>query len=175
VFFIRKEDVFMFAYDLRRVFAIGYLVAVVCLSAFTSHQAVHIEPASHDMVAIENRTLASTSVQECVAAPAPTTESQLKEKTPKKIIANCSGYTAAPDECGGNDTGITASGKKAVEGVTVAMDDVPLGTKIRINGHEYIVEDRFGGGYTNRVDIFFNNKADALYFGRQNLEVEILG
>ena len=96
-------------------------------------------------------------------------------QAPRKIVANCSAYTASADECGGDSSGITASGKLAVEGRTIAMDDVPLGTVVRINGREYTVEDRFGGGYTNRIDIYFQNKDDALRFGRQYLEVEILG
>ena len=101
--------------------------------------------------------------------------SAMQEENSRVVIANCSAYTASPEECGDNSSGITASGTIAQEGVTVAMDDVPLGTRVRINGHEYIVEDRFGGGYENRVDIFFDSKEDALRFGRQNLEVEILG
>jgi len=91
-----------------------------------------------------------------------------------RFVANCSAYTASPDECGGNATGITASGRKAVEGRTIAMDDVPLGTKVKINGKVYTVDDRFGGGYSHRIDIYFDNKKDAENFGRQYLEVEIV-
>ena len=91
-----------------------------------------------------------------------------------KFVANCSAYTADPAECGGNATGITASGKKAVEGRTIAMDDVPLGTKVKINGKVYVVEDRFGGDYKRRIDIYFDSKKDAEKFGRQYLEVEIV-
>ena len=103
------------------------------------------------------------------------TTKAVSQQVPRKIVANCSAYTASADECGGDSSGITASGKVAVEGRTIAMDDVPLGTIVRINGKEYTVEDRFGGGYTNRIDIYFQNKEDALRFGRQYLEVEILG
>ena len=154
----------------KRLLVAVYLVAVVA----TSVGSTFVNLPQQDCLAADKREPSTCKMQENILAPVPT---PIESSEPQKrvIVANCSAYTASPDECGGNDTGITASGKKAIEGVTVAMDDVPLGTKIRIDGHEYIVEDRFGGGYTNRVDIFFNNKEDALRFGRQHLEVEILG
>ena len=89
------------------------------------------------------------------------------------FVANVSWYTASVDECG-SDSGITASGKVAVAGRTVAADHLPLGTRLRINGNEYVVEDRFGGGYTDRVDIFCNSKEEAFANGRQYLTVEVL-
>ena len=90
-----------------------------------------------------------------------------------RYIANVSWYTASDDECGKSD-GITASGERAVAGITVAADDLPLGTRVRINGHEYIVHDRFGGGYKGRIDIYCESKEEAFANGRQMLEVEVL-
>lgn len=103
---------------------------------------------------------------------------ELKKKnntrpTSRKILANVSAYTADSDECGKSD-GVTASGKVATAGRTIAMDGVPFGTQVRINGNIYVVEDRFDGGYSNRIDIFMNTKAEAFNFGRQYIEVEIL-
>ena len=43
-----------------------------------------------------------------------------------------------------------------------------------INNQRYIVQDRFGGGHKNRIDIYMNNKEDALKFGRQYHFVEIV-
>ena len=57
----------------------------------------------------------------------------------------------------------------------VASDDLPLGTKVLVNGHEYIVKDRFGGGYTDRLDIFMDSYNEAVEFGRQWLMVKVLG
>lgn len=88
------------------------------------------------------------------------------------ILCNVSAYTAHSDECGKGD-GITASGVQAVAGRTVAMDGVPFGTVVEIDGHRYIVEDRFGGGYTDRIDIFMDTKAEAFQWGRRWLEVKI--
>lgn len=90
-----------------------------------------------------------------------------------KYMANVSWYTASIDECGKAD-GITASGDIAQAGITIAADDLPLGTRVLINGHEYVVQDRFGAGHVNRIDIYCESKEEAFRNGRQFLEVEIL-
>lgn len=81
-------------------------------------------------------------------------------------------YTASVEECGKAD-GITASGTKATQGRTIAADHLPFGTLVEIDGHLYTVEDRFGGGYTNKIDIYFDNYMDAINFGRQQRIVRV--
>ena len=105
-----------------------------------------------------------------IKAPTPGPE---PEQPPYRVIfANVSAYTADSDECGKND-GITASGVVARANHTVAMDGVPFGTVVEIEGQTYIVEDRFGGGYTDRIDIFMDTKAEAFRWGRRWLDVKI--
>ena len=82
---------------------------------------------------------------------------------------NVSAYTL--NECPNT---ITASGHKPVAGITVAADHLPFGSKVVINGHTYIVQDRFGGGYTDRIDIFMNNVKDALEWGRQYIPCYVI-
>lgn len=91
-----------------------------------------------------------------------------------KQVCIVTAYTAAADECGGKSDGITASGTKVTENRTVAADHLPFGTRIRINGQEYIVEDRFGGGYHNKIDIYMPTKAECFEFGQREIEVEII-
>lgn len=88
-------------------------------------------------------------------------------------FANISAYTASVDECGKSD-GITASGAKAKPHHTIACDHLPFGTTVFIDGLPYVVEDRFGGGYTDRLDIYMETKEEAFEFGRQWKIVEIL-
>lgn len=83
--------------------------------------------------------------------------------------------------CCGKVDGITASGKRAVVGRTVAVNWLPFGTRLRIDGHEYRVEDRgalshFGSKKNpkKRVDILMASHAEALRFGKKAVEVEIL-
>ena len=68
---------------------------------------------------------------------------------------------------------VTSMGNTPIEGVTIASSELPFGTKVRIWGHEYIVQDRMPGN--NKLDIFVNDYNYAINFGRQtiNCEVEI--
>ena len=92
---------------------------------------------------------------------------------PVYILVLCTAYTAAFDECGKTD-GITACGQPAIQGVTVACDGLSFGTEVVIDGHTYIVQDRFGGNYgKSKIDIYMYKKEDALKFGRQVKIVEV--
>lgn len=79
-------------------------------------------------------------------------------------------------KCCGKTDGITASGERAVEGVTIAADTnkYPFGTKILIDGSVYIVQDKGGAIKGNRIDLFFNSHQAALQYGRQIKQVTIL-
>ena len=84
-----------------------------------------------------------------------------------KLTAYC-----ACMKCCGKTDGITASGVKAKEGVTIAADkSLPFGTKILINGHEYTVQDRGGAIKGNKIDVFFDSHQAALEFGVQYKEI----
>ena len=80
------------------------------------------------------------------------------------------------EKCCGQSDGITASGEKAVEGVTVAADTdvLPFGTKVIIDDNIYTVQDRGGAIKGNRIDLYFDSHQEALNFGRQTKEVTIL-
>jgi 3D (Asp-Asp-Asp) domain-containing protein len=85
---------------------------------------------------------------------------------------------AADIHCTGKTDGITFSGKKAVEGITVAADlsRYPLGTKLKIEGFDNIfeVQDKGSAINGNDIDIFFNSHEAAENFGRQKLKVRII-
>ena len=80
-------------------------------------------------------------------------------------------------ECSGGYGYITATGAKATAGRTIAVDPsvIPFGTEVIINGHTYIAEDTGGAIKGNRIDIFFDNHAEASNFGLQTVEVVING
>lgn len=63
--------------------------------------------------------------------------------------------------------GVTASGKRAVPGRTIAVDTrvIPLGTKVVIDGHTYIAEDTGGAIKGNRIDICVSSHSEALRKG----------
>jgi 3D (Asp-Asp-Asp) domain-containing protein len=80
--------------------------------------------------------------------------------------------------CCGKSDGITASGTKAKQGRTVAVDTryIPYGTEIIIDGMgTYIAED-CGGAIKgeNKIDLFFDNHEEALEFGVQKKVVRVM-
>ena len=79
-------------------------------------------------------------------------------------------------KCCGNSNGITASGTKAKQGRTVAVDPryIPYGTEIVIDGQTYIAEDCGGAIKGNRLDIYFESHREALSFGKQTKIVRIM-
>ena len=82
-------------------------------------------------------------------------------------MLNVSAYTYS-----GNPT---ASGVYPAVGMCAA-DHLPFGAKVTLpNGTVLTVTDRFGGGYSDRLDIFMASEAECWQFGRQNLlcKVEI--
>ncbi len=78
-------------------------------------------------------------------------------------------------KCCGKTTGITASGTRATAGRTVAASgQFSFGTKLLINGNEYVVEDRGGAIKGNKIDIYMNSHAEALAWGVRYLPVEVV-
>lgn len=74
--------------------------------------------------------------------------------------------------CGAFASGNTASGTRATAGRTVASGDLPFGTRLMINGHEYVVEDRGVGA--QQIDIFVDTHAEALQRGLHYSDVWII-
>lgn len=67
--------------------------------------------------------------------------------------------------------GPTASGWMPEEGRTVAVGRMPFGTRLLIDGHEYVVEDR---GVTGKhVDIYYEDHSTAHAHGVQYKQVFI--
>lgn len=91
-------------------------------------------------------------------------------------------YTAGPESTGkwpGHPAyGITASGERAVEGVTIAVDPrvIPLGSLVYIEGIGYRVAQDTGGAIKgNRIDVFFNDVREAVAFGvKRNVRVYVI-
>lgn len=79
-------------------------------------------------------------------------------------------------ECCGKTDGITATGTKAKQGRTIAVDPsfIPYGAKVMINGHIYTAEDCGDDIKGNCIDIFFDTHTAADNFGKQTAEVFIL-
>lgn len=80
-------------------------------------------------------------------------------------LMNVSAYTYT-----GN---VTASGASPTPYRTAACDHLPMGTMVYVNGRVFVIEDRFGGGYSDRLDLFLPTEAECWEFGRQYLWVDV--
>ena len=95
-------------------------------------------------------------------------ETSNKEQNKQVISCHVTAYTVG-DAYTPSDT--MANGEKVHVGA-VASYDLPLGTKVRINGVVYTVKDRCG--VPNTIDIYMNSKQECMRFGKKYMEVEIL-
>ena len=77
--------------------------------------------------------------------------------------------------CGPGASGITASGRAAEVGVSIAVDRrvIPLGKKVYLSGYGMRRADDTGGGIKrNKIDIFVGSHSEALQLGvRNNIDV----
>lgn len=76
-------------------------------------------------------------------------------------------------KCSGKYGYQTASGARCTEGRTIAVDRrvIPLGTRVMIDGHEYIAEDT--GVRGKWIDVFMESHSECLRNGMKKKEVFI--
>ena len=80
-------------------------------------------------------------------------------------LLNCSAY------CHTGNT--TASGVMPQVGMAAA-DHLPFGTRVTLpDGRILTITDRFGGGYSDRLDIFMNSEQECWQFGRRWLKCKV--
>ena len=80
-------------------------------------------------------------------------------------LLNCSAYchTGSP----------TASGVMPAVGMAAA-DHLPFGTKVYLpDGTVVVIRDRFGGGYSDRLDLFMGTEGECWTWGRRWLRCRI--
>ena len=100
----------------------------------------------------------------------------LNEGTAAQSLKSLGTYTITAycpcKKCCGKSDGITASGAKAKANHTIAAPKgFDFGTKLIINGIEYVVEDRGGSVKGKRLDIYFSNHSEAKKWGKRKCEV----
>lgn len=106
---------------------------------------------------------------------------KLEEKEPTKTIyVYASAYNSLPGQTDASPC-ITANGFNACEhGIedTVAMNNIPMGTKIKIpalyGDRVFVVRDRMNARYGNEnMDIWMKDLSAAKKFGRKYIQIEI--
>ena len=76
-------------------------------------------------------------------------------------------------ECSGKWGDMTATGVRAKENHTIAVDPtvIPYGTEVIINGHTYVAEDCGSAVKGNVIDIYFDTHEEVDNFGVQYAKV----
>lgn len=117
----------------------------------------------------------------------PTTTVNRGVEQPIKRTMDVTAYDLSYESCGKYSNhpeyGITASGEIAKAWYTVAAGkSIPFGTKVYIpffkdkpNKGIFTVTDRGGGVDDGQIDVYMKSYKDCIQFGRQKLEVWILG
>lgn len=166
---------------------IAVLAVTVCACIATD------EPTPSQAINAKSESMAkptNESINQSVLSPIETpTTTESEQKEPELVSLGeyrLTAYCGCSKCCGkwGENRPIDADGKPIVytanqtiakEGVTVAADInvLPYGTKIIIDGHQYIVQDRGGSIKGNRIDIYFESHQAALEFGVQHKEIFI--
>ena len=104
----------------------------------------------------------------------------------KTLTVRVTAYCSCPKCCGvwskdhpsrqGTDyEQYTTSGTVPTAGRTIAVDPdvIPLGSKVVLNGQEYVAEDTGSGVKGNHIDIYFDSHEAALDWGVKTLEAQI--
>jgi len=91
------------------------------------------------------------------------------------MLATVVAYCACVTCCGAHADGITASGVRPVQGITVAGPrSVPFGTRVFITGLGWrTVQDRTSRRYDGRWDVYFRSHRDAKQFGISRRTIQI--
>ena len=101
-------------------------------------------------------------------------EAQEVEAPELRYYGNCRITFYCPcSQCCGSWGNATASGVMPTANHTVANGSLPYGTKVLIDGVEYVVEDRGVGG--DQFDIFVNDHGEALARGLYYTDVYLVG
>jgi 3D (Asp-Asp-Asp) domain-containing protein len=132
---------------------------------------------------IRNKSLEILILREQVSKQQKQIEQQQKELSnhspPKsyfEVTAYTENYESTQKHKGENGYGITASGTKVKEGVTIACpQSFDFGTKLNIEGVGLrVCQDRGHAITSNKIDLYVASLTEALQFGRKKLLVEVI-
>lgn len=91
----------------------------------------------------------------------------------KEVVVDITAYSSTEDQTDSTPF-IAASGKHVYDGM-IAANFLPFGTQVKIpelfGDKIFIVQDRMNRRFTNRVDIWFPNRQEAIKFGIQKAKI----
>lgn len=110
-----------------------------------------------------------------IGSPEANTEAPAEEQL-RKMTVDMTAYSSTPDQTDDSPF-IAASGLRVYDGM-IAANFLPFGTKVMIpelfGDKVFTVHDRMNRRFSERVDIWFETRAEALRFGIRSAEIVIL-
>ncbi len=153
----------------RQIISAALLLALGTLSSVIVSDAAPAPEAVGSVLTEEANALLNES---------PITVSQPDAGTDAKRIVTTTVTAYSSETAQTDDTPyITASGTRVRQGIAAA-NWLPIGTKVRIpdlfGEQVFVIEDRMHSRYTNRLDVWFPTRAEAVQFGARKTQIEIL-
>ncbi|MCC6239056.1 MAG: 3D domain-containing protein [Phycisphaerales bacterium] len=153
--------------------------ASIRVDAHTTDPASNLPPVAAVTAPVMNQPTAELNINRLIDAAQTVNQIQPGSHT---ILMEVTAYCRCQKCCGPSACGLTASGKHVSynDGRFVAADTsvLPFGTKLIIPGYasDEAVEviDRGGAIKGNKLDVYFDDHATALQWGRQMIEVTII-
>ena len=143
--------------------ALGTLSSVIVSDAAPAPETVDLELAQHGDALLNQ-------------SPVATPETNVSDDAKQVRTATITAYSSELAQTDSTPF-ITASNTYVRPGV-VAANWLPIGTRVRIpeifGERVFIVEDRMHRRHTNRLDIWFPTKAEAVQFGVHEARIEVL-
>ncbi len=135
----------------------GYLEGIVGIVA--ENEEVKLEVPPTDEIVVEGEIAKAVSTEPEVKEVAKVVSAKQEDEREYLGVFKLTAYCPCEKCCGKAPShpgyGITASGAKATEGTTIAIEGFKFGTRLYIEGvGERIVQDRGGSIKGNRIDIY---------------------
>lgn len=172
---MKNAITYMFLFVL--IFVINIAITVISVGSVNQVQAQEVEQT------IDKQPVTTLTVN---VEPSYLLKYEVKEKTTYLGMFTLTAYCSCDICCGsyayhrpvddnGEEIVIGSSGKvlKPNHSIAVDPDVIPYGTRVMINGKEYVAEDCGGAIKGDRIDVYFNNHTEALEFGVQKADVYI--
>ena len=147
------------------------LLSILLISSLIA-TTVYASSSSYVPIELEQEETVEPLMPEVIEAQGPIMpedDAKVEETIHKAHYLSCKVTAYCPCEtcCDEYADGITKIGTIATSGRTIAVDpdEIPLGSTVYIDGHQYIAEDIGGQIQGKRIDLYFDSHDEALEWG----------